>query len=84
MTKGDYVFMGRLLEKLRQTSLGKKFLHKKFAHYTWISIFISLLNIFLLWVFIDIWDIPTIISSSTVVLSTFIIRYLLFYRFETI
>ena len=54
------------------------FLNKKFAHYTWIGIFISLLNIFLLWLLIDIFNISTIISSALVVGATFILRYVLF------
>ena len=60
------------------------FFDKKFVHYTWISVFISLLNIFLLWLFIDKFGIPTIISSSTIIGATFIIRYFLYRRFESI
>lgn len=54
------------------------FLHKKFAHYTGVSIFISVMNIFLLWLFIDVWGIPTVISSTIVIAGTFILRYVLF------
>lgn len=51
-------------------------------HYTWIGIFISLLNIFLLWLLIDNLHIPTVISSTLVVLGTFILRYVLFDSFK--
>ncbi len=67
-----------VIARLRRTIFGRLFLHQKFAHYTWASIFISLLNIFLLWLLIDIVGIPTIVSSILVIGSTFIFRYLLF------
>jgi putative flippase GtrA len=70
------------LERMRQTKLGKLFLDRKFAHYTWIGIFISLLNIFLLWVLIDLMGIPTIIASSLVAILTFLLRYILFDRLK--
>lgn len=59
-------------------------MRKQFAHYTWIGIFISLLNIFLLWLFIDVFQIPTVLSSIIVIGATFIIRYLLFIFFKMI
>ncbi|HRZ30063.1 MAG TPA: GtrA family protein [Candidatus Paceibacterota bacterium] len=62
--------------------IGRLFLNKKFAHYTWVGIFISLLNVFLLWLFIDILGIPTVISSLIVVAGTFILRYVLFDFFK--
>lgn len=58
--------------------MGKLFLNKKFAHYTWTGVFISLLNVFLLWLMIDKVGIPTVISSFFVVGATFILRYVLF------
>ena len=61
----------------------KLFLNKQFFHYTWVSVFISVLNIFLLWLFIDIFEIPTVLSSTTIIGATFIIRYFLYRRFET-
>ncbi|OGZ73729.1 MAG: hypothetical protein A2832_00705 [Candidatus Zambryskibacteria bacterium RIFCSPHIGHO2_01_FULL_44_22b] len=73
-----------MIEKFKNTKIGKLFLDKKFLHYTWIGIFISVLNIFLLWLFIDIFGIPTIISSTVIIGATFIIRYVLFRRFEAI
>lgn len=62
--------------------MGQLFLDKKFVHYTWIGIFISLLNIFFLWLLIDMFGIPTILSSSLVVVGTFILRYVLFDSFK--
>ncbi len=75
-------FFKRTLTSLRNTSVGRMFIHKKFAHYFWISVFVSLFNIFLLWLFIDIVGIPTIISSVIVIGSTFIFRYVLFDFFK--
>ena len=69
---------------MRGTRLVCLVFNKKFAHYTWIGIFISLLNIFLLWLLIDIFDIPTVISSIIVVLGTFMLRYVLFDTFKII
>lgn len=66
----------------KQNHFRRLFLDKKFAHYTWIGIFISVLNIFLLWLLIDILDIPTIVSSILVVLGTFVLRYVLFDSFK--
>ena len=69
---------------LRATPVGRLFLDKKFFNYTWIAIFISLLNIFLLWLLIDIFDISTLISSTLVIGATFIIRYILFGFFKIV
>jgi len=68
---------GTFLKRVKQL-----FVNKKFAHYTWTSIFISVLNIILLYLFIDIFGIPTIISSTVVIGSTFITRYFLFDYFK--
>ncbi|MBI2065649.1 MAG: GtrA family protein [Candidatus Zambryskibacteria bacterium] len=62
--------------------LKRLFVDKKFVHYTWISIFISILNIFLIWLLIDIIGIPTLISTTVVIGSTFIIRYIIFDFFK--
>lgn len=68
----------RLTARMHTTRMGRLFWDKKFLHYTWIGIFISLLNIFLLWLFIDVFDIPTVIASAVVIGATFIFRYILF------
>lgn len=63
-------------------SLRELFLDKKFFHYSWIAVVISLLNIFFLWLLIDVLRIPTIISSTIVVVATFVGRYILFNVFK--
>jgi len=68
----------QLIARVRQTKVGRMFLDKKFFHYTWIGIGISAVNVVLLWLFIDIMGIPTIISSVFVVMGTFVLRYVLF------
>jgi putative flippase GtrA len=77
-------FIKKIIDRIENNHLGKLFLDKKFLHYTWIGIFVSLLNIFLLWLFIDIWGIPTVASSTIVIGATFVIRYVLFRRFEAL
>ena len=70
------------IEPPQQSYFKRLFLDKKFVHYTWIGIFISILNIFLLWLLIDNFHIPTVISSTLVVIGTFILRYVLFDSFK--
>jgi len=67
----------RFVEKMK-----KLFLDKKFVNYTCIGVFISVLNIVLLWLLIDIFGVPTIISSTLVIAGTFILRYVLFDFFK--
>ena len=71
-----------MIEKLQRIPIIRYLFDKSFAHYTIASISISLLNIFLLWLFIDIFDIPTIISSVLVVGGTFFVRYALLRMFK--
>ncbi len=72
----------QLFTRLRNTKFGRLFFDKKFVRYTWIGIFISILNIFFLWLLIDIFGIPTIISSTSVIGVTFVLRYVLFDVFK--
>ena len=67
---------------MRMKYLQELFLDKKFFHYTWIGIAISLLNIFLLWLLIDIVGISTVVSATLVVVLTFVLRYILFDLFK--
>lgn len=60
------------------------FLDRKFLHYTWIGIFVSALNVFFLWLFIDIFLWPTIFSSVLVVVGNFIFRYILMDMFKVV
>lgn len=57
--------------------LTRLFWDKKFMHYTWIGVFISFLNIFFIWLLIDIFNVPTVIASTVVIGLTFILRYIL-------
>ena len=84
MATDDNTFLKRAEIRLRNTYVGRLFLGKKFAHYTWIGIFISALNVFFLWLLIDILDISTIISSILVVGLTFLLRYVLFSIFKVL
>ena len=68
--------------KRTKVHIARLFVDRKFLHYTWIGIFISLLNIFLLWLLIDILDISTLVASTIVVTGTFIFRYILFDVFK--
>lgn len=82
MVPNDKTFLQHTVSRMRSTRMGRLFFDKKFLHYTWIGIFISLLNIFLLWLMIDILGIPTIVSSTLVVVGTFLLRYILFDSFK--
>jgi putative flippase GtrA len=74
----------RFLAWLRGTRFGRLFIDRKFFHYTWIGIFISLLNIALLWLFIDIFHWPTVFSSTLVVVLNFLLRYVLMDTFSVV
>lgn len=78
----NYEMFRRGIASLRNTSICRLFLDKKFVHYTWIGVFISALNIFLLWLLIDELHIPTVLSSVLVIGGTFILRYILFDSFK--
>ena len=54
------------------------FVDPKFFHYFWTGGLFTLLNIFLVWLFIDILKIPTLISSTIVIGGLFIGRYLVY------
>lgn len=73
-----HTFFGSLYARFKESFVGKHFFNKQFLHYSWIGIFISVLNIFLLWLFIDVLHIPTVTSGVIVVGATFIIRYVLY------
>lgn len=49
-----------------------------FTKYTFIGFIISLLNIILLYVMIDIFHISTIVSSTIVVCSLFVLKFILY------
>lgn len=76
------MFIKSVYDKARATSFGKLFLDKRFFNYVWVGILISTVNVFLLWLFIDVWHMGTVISGVIVVAGTFIFRYvlLIFYK----
>lgn len=73
-----------LFSRLRKTPMGRLFWDKKFFHYTWIGLLISALNVFFLWLLIDIFHIPTVIAGFLVVGGTFLFRYVLFAVFKVL
>ena len=66
------------LEKFKKTPLLGFFMEKSFLHYVWTGGAWTILGIFLTWFFIDILEIPTILSSTVVIGGTFILRYVAF------
>lgn len=65
--------------KIRKIPIIGYFWEKSFLHYIIAGGIFTFLNIFLVWLFIDVFKIPTIISSSVVIGGLFVLRYL-FYR----
>jgi len=49
---------------------------KKFIIYTYVGAVMALLNIILVWLFIDIFNIPTIIASGAVVGGLFLVKFM--------
>ncbi len=55
-----------------------KKINRNFIVYTVVGAFITILNIVLLWLFIDIFKIPTILSSTLIVGGLFIIKFFIY------
>lgn len=68
----------RALERVRRVPLVGLFFEWSFVHYAWTGVFISVLNVALLWLFIDVMHFATVLASIIVVGGTFFLRYLLF------
>ena len=62
--------------------LKETFYNKNFFHYFWTGGLFTFLNIVLVWLFIDILKIPTIISSTVVIGGLFILRFLVYRWFK--
>ncbi len=75
-------FFVRAKRYVLNSKLGRLFLDRKFFYYTCIGGFIAVLNIFLLWLLIDVVKMKTVIASTLVIGFTFIFRYLLFHFFK--
>lgn len=54
--------------------------NKKFFIYSSVGIVISIVNIISLWIFIDIFRIPTLISSSIIVGALFFLKFYLYLK----
>ncbi len=74
--------MARFITYLKNTRVGAFFWNKSFFHYFWTGGVFTFLNIFLVWLFIDVFHIPTIISSSVVIMGLFIGRYIVYRRMK--
>lgn len=70
--------LSRQLAGIKKIPIVGYFFERSFFHYLWVGGLYSVLNVVLLWLFIDIWRIPTLIASSAVIGGTFILRYILF------
>lgn len=53
-----------------------QFKNHPFIKYTWVGALFSILNIVLLWLFIDIFHISTLISSTVIVGGLFVVKYI--------
>jgi len=56
------------------------FMENKFLKYASTAIGFYLANIFFMWLFVDIVGLSTVISSTIIVFSLFILRFLTFYK----
>lgn len=61
-----------------------KLLHKKFLGYASVNLISMILNVVFVWIFIEIFHIPTIYSSGMVVLVLFIGRFFAFKKLRLI
>ena len=61
-----------------------KFLHKRFLRYATVNITSMILNVFFVWLLIEIFNIPTVYSSAIVVLVLFIGRFIAFKKLKLI
>jgi hypothetical protein len=83
--RGSETVEGTLQMRNHVASWGARlFLDRKFAHYTWIGVFISLLNIALLYLAIDVLGFTAIVSSPVIIGGTFVLRYVMFDLFNVL
>ncbi len=82
MNTNQNTFFRRWKLRILNTSVGRLFIDRKFFYYTCIGTFIAVLNIFLLWLLIDIVKMKTVVASTLVIGFTFIFRYVLFHFFK--
>ncbi len=71
-------FTDKTLSFFKRIPVARYFAERSFIHYTWVGGFFSLISIILLWFFIDILKIPTLVASTLVVGGVFVGRYIFF------
>lgn len=64
--------------RMHRTLVGRLFWDRSFFHYIWTGGVFTVLNIFLVWLAIDIFNIPTLLATSTVVIGLFITRFVVY------
>lgn len=74
------ILFDRMFERLRTTRIGAFFLERSFFHYFWTGGLFMVLNILLVWIAIDMLDMPTLPATTVVIGGLFIARYVV-YRF---
>ena len=77
-TADDSPPLSRWGRRMRESYLVQFFSHKSFFHYLWTGGLFTALNIFLVWLFIEIFEIPTLVSSVVVIGGLFIARYVVY------
>lgn len=66
------------MEPLRENVFKRLFWDKSFFHYTWTGGLFTILNIVLVWLFIDVLGIPTLLSTTVVIGGLFFVRYIVY------
>jgi len=62
----------------RTSFIHRHFYNRTFGHYVWTGGLFTVLNIFFVWLFIDILHVPTLLASSIVIGGLFIARFLVY------
>ena len=70
------------LARLKTVPILGLFFDKSFVHYAWTGGLISVLNVFLLWFFIDNLHMSTVTASVIVICGTFLLLYVLLRYFK--
>lgn len=66
-----------MLTRIKDCLLRNK-TRRNFTIYTIVGAFISLINIFLVWLLIDIFHVPTLISTAAVVGLLFLVKFIIY------
>lgn len=68
--------------RIKRIPIIRHFADVSFFHYFWTGGVFTLLNIFLVWLFIDFFGFPTLISSIVVIGGLFLLRFLVYRWFK--